>query len=69
MVDTYKPMDFRTVVLNLTFNIDIATTRPAMDIMRSKMTLLIFKKVSPKGIEYKSARSGRKLNPPKSKKD
>lgn len=26
-------------------------------------------KVSPKGIEYKSARSGHKLNPPKSKKD
>lgn len=28
----------------------------------------VIAKVSPKGIEYESARSGRKLNPPKSKK-
>ena len=54
MDDTYKPIDFRTVVLNLTFKIDIVTTRPVMDVMRSKMTLSIFKKVSPKGMIWKA---------------
>ena len=53
MVDTYKPIDFRMDVLNFIFKIDIVIARPAIDKMRSITTLLIFKKVSPKGIIWR----------------
>ncbi|MCP4694154.1 MAG: hypothetical protein GY859_39330, partial [Desulfobacterales bacterium] len=54
MVDTYKPIDFRMVVLNFILKIDIVIMIPAIEKKRSITTLSIFKNVIPIGIALRA---------------